>query len=396
MQEPEVQREDVTKEMDLFDYLEVIVKQKKLIFWITLSAFVASIIIALILPKSYLSTAKILAPTQLDSANLSQLESLASGLMDTGSPADMYASMLGTDAIKDKIIDRFNLMKVYNETYRQDLYKKMDDLVAVEAGRKDGIVSITVEDEVPQRAANIANAYVEALENLNVNLNIYGAGKNRVFLEGRLAKAKVDLASAENALKAFQTKSKAFQVPDQAAATINGIAQMKARLAAQEVELSVLRTTFTDSSEEVTNALTSIANLRSQISSLENGNKSGAIPSLGSVPALGQENLRLMREFNIQETLVDDLTKQYEKERFLEANDVSSIQVIQKARAPDKKTKPKRAKIVIFSTIFAFALSVGLVVARFHFDNCALDDKSRVRNIMMVLSPWLTSRFWKQ
>ncbi len=38
MQEPEMQQEDVTKEMELFDYLEVIVKRKKLIFWVTVSS----------------------------------------------------------------------------------------------------------------------------------------------------------------------------------------------------------------------------------------------------------------------------------------------------------------------------------------------------------------------
>ncbi len=309
--------------------------------------------------------------------------------MDVGTPADLYASILQSEVIKDKIIDRFDLMKVYNETYRLDLYKKMDKLVNIEAGRKDGIVSITVEDKVPQRAADIANAYVEALGNLNVNLNIYDAGKNRIFLEGRLAKAKSDLVLAENALKAFQTKSKAFQVPGQAETTITGIAQMKARLASQEVQLSVLRTTFTDSSEEVTNALTSIANLKSQISRLENGNTSGAIPSLGSVPALGQENVRLMRELNIQEALVDDLTKQYEKASLFEANNISSIQVIQKARVPDKKTKPRRTKIVIFSTIFAFMCSTGAAIARELYDRLPSDAQRRIINLIQMLLSWV-------
>ena len=386
MQGTEMQQEDITKEMDLFDYLEVIVKRKKLIFSVTLAAFVASIIIALVLPKSYQSTAKILPPPLMGHANLMELESLANGLMDVGTPADMYAAILESEAIKDKVIDRFNLMTVYNETYRLDLYKKMDGLVDIEAGKKDGIISITVVDKEPRRAADIANAYVEALENLNVNLNMYGAGQNRIFLEGRLAKAKSDLVLAENALKAFQSRSKAFQVPGQAEMTITGIAQIKARLAAQEVQLSVLRTTYTDSSQEVTNALTSIANLKSQISRLENGNTSGAIPSLGSVPALGQENVRLMREFNTQEALVEDLTKQYENARLFEANNVSSIQVIQKARVSDKKTKPKRAKIVLVATFLSFCGSVMWVLFEDYLTKLPEDDLMKWKRIKSALA----------
>jgi tyrosine-protein kinase Etk/Wzc len=389
MQEPETQRKNAAKEMELFDYLEVIVKRKKLIFWVTVAAFVASIIIALILPKSYQSTAKILPPPLTDRENLTELESLANGLMDVGTPADLYASILQSEVIKDKIIDRFNLKKVYDVTYRQDLYKKLDKLVNIEAGRKDGIISITVEDKVPQRAADMANAYVEEVGNLNVNLNIYGAGQNRAFLEGRLAKAKSDLALAENALKAFQARSKAFQVPGQAETTIAGIAQMKARLASQEVRLSVLRTTYTDSSEEVTNALTSIANLKSQISRLENGNSSGALPSLGSVPALGQENVRLIRELNIQSALVEDLTKRYEQASLYEANNISSIKVIQKARVPDKKAKPRRTKIVIFSTIFAFMCSTGAAIAREHFDRLPSDAQRRIINLIQMSLSWI-------
>jgi uncharacterized protein involved in exopolysaccharide biosynthesis len=395
MREPEMQRGDIKKEMDLFDYLEVIVNRKKMIFWVTSAAFAVSIIVALILPKSYRSTAKILPPPQSDREDLTGLESLANGLMDVGTPADLYASILGSDVIKDKIIDRFNLMKVYDETYRLDLYKKMDKLVDIEAGRKDGIISITAEDKVPQRAADIANAYVEALGNLNVNIGIYDAGKNRIFLEGRLAKAKADLVSAENALKAFQIKSKAFQVPGQAETTITGIAQMKARLAAQEVQLSVLRTTYTDSSEEVTNALTSIANLKFQISRLENGHASGAVPSLGSMPEIGQENARLMRELNVQEALVDDLTKRYEKAKLFEANNVSAIQVIQKARVPDKKAKPRRTKIVIFSTLFAFMCSSGAAIARAHYDRLPSDTRRRILDLIQRSFSWVPVRKWK-
>jgi uncharacterized protein involved in exopolysaccharide biosynthesis len=106
----------------------------------------------------------------------------------------------------------------------------------------------------------------------------------------------------------------------------------------------------------------SIADLKGQIARLEGkgGGGASAIPSVGSIPSLGQEYLRLMRDFKIQETLVEILTKQFEMTRLKEANDVSGLQVIQQARVPDKKIRPKRSLIVLGSTFAAFFSAVFL------------------------------------
>ena len=326
---PQQMQDDDT--INLLDYIEVIVKRWKMIAKVTAVAFVISIIVAFLLPKVYSSTAMILPPQQdqgLMGMMMSQmgggaLSSLAGSVLGAGTPADQYVSILQSNRIEGAIIDRFKLMKEYDIDYRLDMYKKMDKIVDISAGKKDGIISITVEDEDPKKAADIANAYVDELEKLTVKLSTSGAGQNRSFLEDRLAKAKVDLTKAEDALKAFQSKNKAVDVPDQAQASIQGIAQLSAQLAVQEAQLSALRSRFTDNTQEVMDMKATVGNIRGQIARLEGNGKGSSIPSMGSVPALGQQYLRLMREFKIQETLVELLTKQYEMAKLSEANDVS-------------------------------------------------------------------------
>ena len=85
------------------------------------------------------------------------------------------------------------------------------------------------------------------------------------------------------------------------------------------------------------------------------------------MPALGEEYARLMRGFKIQENMVELLTKQLEMARLSEAKDVSPLQVLQKARVPDKRIKPHRAYIIIMMTVTAFILSavIALVTDRF-------------------------------
>ncbi len=385
----------------LFDFVQVIVKRSRMVFLITLAAAVISLVYSLFLPNVYTAKTAIL-PAQEDkgmmSAMMTQLGGLANlaggaGVSIGTSAADLYVSLLKNEAVKDPIIDRFKLMEVYKSKYRADAYKTLDRNAVIVAGKKDGIITITVDDKDPKRAAEMADAYVEELGKLTIRLNVSGAGQNRSFLEERLGKAKADLAKAEENLKAFQAKNKAIQVSAQAEATIKGVAEMKAQLAAQEVQLATYRRQFTDTSQEVKNLTTSVRNLKTQLAKLEGGGGNDAIPSVGAVPAIGQEYVRLMREFKIQESLVELLTKQYEMASISEAKDVAPFQVVLKARVPERKSRPARALIVISVTFAAFLFSLLLAFARENFARMSEDDLERWKSLRARLPfLWDTGR----
>jgi uncharacterized protein involved in exopolysaccharide biosynthesis len=270
--------------------------------------------------------------------------------------------MLKSETVKDPIIDRFKLMDIYDRRLRADTYKVLDSRSMISAGKKDGIITITVDDKDPKLAAALANAYLEELQKLTVRLNIAGAGENRAFLQERLAGARADLALSEEALKTFQLKNKAVQLPEQAKAAIAGIVELKAVLVAKEVELSTLSRSLTDSTQEIRNLKTTIANLKEQILRLESGTGSGAVPALGSVPGLGQEYARLMRTYKTNEALVELLTKQYEMASISEKKSVSPLQVLQAAKVPERKSRPARAKLVLMAT---FTMGFFAVVVSF-------------------------------
>ena len=382
------------KELVVFlHYLEIIARGKKLIVTMTLAAFALSIVVAMALPKIYAATARILPPQQdqgLASLMLGQmggtgLSSLAGSVLGSATPADQYASILQSERVKNAIIDRFKLMELYRQEYRLDMYKKMESLVEIKAGKKDGIITITVEDEDPGRAAAIANAYVEELGRLTAELSVASAGQNREFLERRLAGARADLARAEEAMKLFQIRTNAVNVPEQAKASLEGIAALKVQIASQEAQLSGMRSQFTDSTPEVEALKASIAKLRTQAARLE-GQGTGAIPSIGSVPGLGQEQIRLLREFKTQEMIVELLTKQNELTKLTEAKDMSTIQVIQKALVPDKKVKPRRTLIVLGATFLACAGSVLWILLRKYRERFSQEEVDGWRRVTSALA----------
>ena len=378
MQQPEEKNLDPASGPDtinLLDYLEVVVKRWRMIVKVMAVAFALSAGLSLLFKNIYSSTAMIIPP-QKDS-----LMGLLGGLMGTGSggggggvsglgellgkgsASDLYIGMLNSGTIKDRIIDRFKLMQLCKTKYRLDAYKVLDKMVDISSGKKDGIISITVEDKDPKLATDMANAFVDELGKLMVQLNVSGAGQNNSYLDNRINQVKVDLAKAEEALKNFQSRTKALDVPAQAQATIQGVAALKAQLATQEAQLSSLRSHFTDSAQEVKDIKASIGNIRGQIGQLEGtGGGASSIPSVGSVPALGQEYVRLLREFKVQEATLEALVKMREMTRLSEEKNASGLQILQQATVPDKKIKPKRSVMVL---LFTFVAGFGAVLYAF-------------------------------
>ncbi len=381
------QTQEAGEEINLLELLLVVVKRKRMILLFTTAVALLSVIYSLLLQNIYTSKA-LIYPSQDDkglaSAMMAQLggrASLAGGSLGGKTVEDLYVTMLTSEAVKDPVIDKLGLMKRFEKEYRVDLYRMLDASVETSVGKKDGVITISASDRDPRWAAALADSYVRELGNLAIRLNITGAGQNRLFLEHRLSSAKADLSRAEDAMKVFQSKNKALDVPEQAKATIGGVAQLQAQLALQEVQLATLRRQFTDNSQEVKNARTSIENLKAQIERME-GEGGGSLPYIGSVPDLGREYIRLMREFKIQESIVELLTKQYELAKINETKDVTPFQVIQSAKVPEKKSKPKRSLIVIFATFTAFFLSVFYAFVREYADKMPEEDKGRWRQIM--------------
>lgn len=380
-------------EASLLDYLLVIAKHKKMIFGTTFMIAVLTALYSLTLPKIY--TAKtLIVPGEDESsgimgAMLSQIGGLAGvagGTLGGPTKTDLYLTMLKTDTIKDKIIDQFKLLEVYKAKTHNLAYIRLDSNTKIGAGKKDGVITISFDDKDPKRSAQIANAYVEELGQLVTSMSMANAGNNRRFLEGRLATTKVNMTHAEEALKEFQSKYKAFDVPDQVKTSIMGIAQLQGQLSLQEAMLANLKRQFTDASQEVKSAETTIATIKAQIGRLEGkGGGGGSIPSVGDVPQLGQEYIRLLREFKTQETILEILTKQYEMAKFSEMKNVSPVKVIQIAKVPEQHSKPERRKIVLKMAFLSLFLSIAAAFALEYIPKMPEKDRERWNQIMTYL-----------
>jgi uncharacterized protein involved in exopolysaccharide biosynthesis len=375
------------EEINLLELLRVIARRKSVIIRICTAAVIIAVCYSLTLKNIYTASAKILPPQKDSGGGLSALlgqagglAALAGGMSGLGGPSDLYLGILKSRSVADAVIKRLNLQKEFKTKTIDDTRIILDAVVKFKAG-KDGIISIDADSKDPQKAAQLANTFVDELGRRSVELNLSKAGTERVFLEKRLEVVKQDLRNAENDMKAFQERYKTFKADSQATVAIEGIARLKAEIITKEVQLASLRNSMTDENSDVKTLQAGIARLKSQLGSMTGSGGSDVIPAVGNIPALGVEYVRKMRDLKTQEAIYELLTKQYEVAKINEAKDTSSLQVLDEAVVPLKKSKPKRSLIVILAAVTAFFASIFIVFIQEYFSKLPPEDAAIIRDI---------------
>ena len=288
------------------------------------------------------------------SAALAQLGALA-GVAGIGgatkSTADQYVAMMQSVTVGDRMVDKFNLMTVYNAQFRDKARDVLGKSTSFAIGKKDGLITVAVDDADPKRAAAMANQYVDELRRMTAVLAVSEAQGRRMFFEEKLKETKDRLTTAQIALQGSGFTEGALKAEPRAAA--EGYAKLQAELTAGLVMLQTMRQSLADSSADVQRQLAKVAALREQLQAME---KSGGANGGG-----GQSDfVSKYREFKYQETLFDLMARQYELARVDEASEGALIQVVDPAQPPEHKSRPARLQFGL-----ATAAVVGLLYALF-------------------------------
>jgi uncharacterized protein involved in exopolysaccharide biosynthesis len=354
------------EEVRVLELLVVLARHKRALLGIPLGAMVLAGLVSLALPNLYTGVARVLPPQQGGASPLAAvlLDSVAGGggsgnlvgqALGLKNPADLYVGMLQSQTVSDALIARFDLQKLYDKDTLLDTRRKLERVSSLSAG-KEGIITIEVDDEDPQRAAAMANAYVDELDKLTQNVAVSAAGRQRIFLEKQLRQAKEELALAELALRATQEKTGLISVVEQGKAMIESAAGLRALVAAKQVQLAAMRTASTESNPDYVRAQSELRGLRGELAKVEKtsqGEVLGVIPSAGRLPEAGLEHVRKVRDVQYYQTLFELLSKQFELAKAQEAGESGPIQVLDRASPPDKKSRPYRALIVLVSGLLA-------------------------------------------
>ncbi len=298
-----------------------------------------------------------------------ELGALGSDLLGMRTSSDLFVGILHSRTVQDRLINKFDLRKVYGDRRYEDARKDLENRTDISSDRKSGIITLKVSDKDPQRAAGLAREYVAGLDQIVLTLNITSAHKERIFLEKRLLQVQQDLEAAEKDFANFASKNTAIDVKEQGKAMLGAAAEVEGQLIAAQTELEGLRQIYTDSNVRVRSMQARIAELRRQLQKM--GGKPGSTdsaappatddlyPAIRELPILGVTYADLFRRAKVQEAVFETLTKQYELARVEEARETPSVKVLDEGDVPERKSFPPRMLLIVLGTLFVSALGYG-------------------------------------
>ncbi|PYN33510.1 MAG: hypothetical protein DME01_18570 [Candidatus Rokuibacteriota bacterium] len=357
-------------DVSLIHYAVVIWRRRWLVLGMAVLISLTTFVVTISQPKVYDSTASLVIPKEGGRTGnlLGSLAVTSSLLQMPGLPSltpnhDLVMNVLKSRTIAEAVVARFKLQERYRVQYPSDAIKVLRRATNIEA-TKTGVIFVTVEDLNPDTAAAIANFYVEQADRLVSRFSTSEAGRQYSFVTQQLAKAKVILQTAEDALRRFQEGNRAIVLQEQTRGAIEAAARLKGEIMAAEVQLQVMKGFATEANPEVLALRRRVEEMQRQLAQMEYGggasranNRDFTVP-FSRVPEIGLELARLMRDVKIQETLVGLLAQQVEQTKISAADDTPVVQILDQAVPAVRPSKPRPGRNTLIAATVGLLLGV--------------------------------------
>jgi uncharacterized protein involved in exopolysaccharide biosynthesis len=392
-----------TKQVGVFDYLTILVSYRRFILLNLLGVCLIVAILSFLLPSWYRAETTLLPPQEEPAFGLGMASSILGAASGFGSsfslpfmatPSDVYAAVLKSRVVGEAVVSEEKLMQVFDTKSLEEAQKTLFSHVSVRV-TEEGLISLTYEDKDRNRAASVANRFVEEMDRINREKSTSQAKNARIFIEERLAQTERDLTQAEEELRRFQEENKTILLDDQMKAVVEKAAELKAQMVSAQVKMNVLSRTLSPSHPQVRSLQSEITEIKNQLEILELGNENDDsegktildVP-FAQVPSLSLRLARLMREVKIQESVFELLTQQFEQYRIQETKDTPTVQVLDRAVPPEKRVRPRRAVLVIVSGILSLFTSTVFIFGLEYFKRARQKDPETVARLESLLGAW--------
>ena len=376
---------------DLLVNLRLLWEHRGFLFRVGVYALLASTLMAFLIPARYESTARLMPPDNQSASGLATavaamsggtgaLGGIASDFLGLKSTSDIFVGILSSRTVQDKLIQQFDLKKLYRDSRMEDARKDLAEHTGISVDRKSQIISLTVTDHDPKRAAAIAQAYVEELNRLVAELSTSSARRERIFLEERLKAVSQDLEAAEKEFSLFSSRNTAIDIKEQGKSMVEAAATLQGQLIAAESELEGLRQIYSDNNVRVRSVRARIAELKHQLEKIggkgegSDEQQTSLYPSIRKLPLLGVTYADLYRRTRVQEAVFETLTKEYELAKVQEAKEIPTVKVLDSPNIPEKKSFPPRLLITLLGTMLAFAGATSWVFGKTAWDQTDSND----------------------
>lgn len=352
----------------LTDYVSVVWKFRKRAAWNLIAIVALGVLISVLLPSWYEARSSLLPPDESSEVSfflpMSPSPSfLPFSIPGLASPSDLFAAILESNTLMEEIVDRFDLQRVYKVKKKSDAIRKLRKHSEMDV-TDEGIVVVKVEDKDPERAARMAESFVEILDEFNREKRMTQGKRVRIFVEEQLREAEGALAGSEESLREFQEAHSTVELTEQTKAAIEAAADLAGQMAALEVRENLLLNFLTPSHPELVRVRTERQEVAEQIRQISAGSgaedKERFYVPLSELPAVGVELARLTREVRIRSEVYGVLVDIYQRAKIQEAKDTPTVQILDEAAPPDRRIRPRRTLIVLLAAVVGLGGSLAI------------------------------------
>jgi capsule polysaccharide export protein KpsE/RkpR len=264
----------------------------------------------------------------------------------------------------EKLIEKFDLVKEYNRKTFDDVLEDAAGYISADEN-KEGAYEIKVRSVSPQKAADMANFLVEELNKTVIEMNVQKSKDNRQFLEKRYDEIKKNLRISEDSLTRFQKTSGILLAEEQTKASIEAYTKMEADLVSKQSEVAILKKIYGDDSPQIKNAVIALDEYNSKLENLKKGKENtDLLMAIKNLPANGMTYVRLFRDVTIYNKMLEFIIPLYEQTRFEEQKNIPVLQIVDHAKAPEKRAYPKRFVVTAIVVVIVFFLTLFSIILR--------------------------------
>jgi len=310
------------------------------------------------------------------------------GLPGVAGPSFVYAAILRSRTVEEAIVKRFNLMERFEAVYLEDAIRALDGLINVDISEAN-IITVQVTTKDPGLSAQIANSLLEELDKVNKEKRITSAKLTREFVEKRVEETERELEQAAQNLKEFQEENKAVSVEEQVAAQIEIIATLRSEIALKEVDYNLKLNNLNKTHPTMIQLNNNIEELNKQVEKIERGanlDRGSYILPFSEIPELSYRMGFLLKDREVLTAVYKLLVQQLEQAKIQEKKDTPTIQVLDTAITPERKSKPKRSLIVVLAGLVSLFIS-GFYITITEYTNFTKEhDREGYEKISFILN----------
>ena len=358
--------------LDLWAIAATLWRRRWMVIIVTGAAAILSVIVSLLLPNWFMAQTRLLLPARtgsgiLSSAILGSLPPAASSLLG-GITGDYqrYLSILDSRTVKESVVVQFDLMQVYDVADSDSpvyaAVQALDSNIEFVVDEQYNHLVVRVYDRQPQRAADMANHFVQELNRVNADLASQTAGRFRRYVEQRYAETEAELDSVVTALESLQEESGLLDLRAQGEVFAEGVTAFRLGAWQNEIQYEALLELYGPEHSAVRSARSAMdaANQRYR-DMLEGQERLMPVPQ-DSIPAVARQFFELELQATMLGTLLEATRPVVEEARLEEQRRIEAVQVVDAAIAPVEKARPTRSVIAVASTLSAFVLVVTYVL----------------------------------